>query len=574
MRWLRSRKGRLDVLAAAIIVLVVILEWGLTYRVFQDQRLSDPVSYWGDAQFTAALVAAAARGEYWPFLSKEIPSLGAPFVANWNDFPMAEDWHFFLTGQLARVVGVFAAINLGYLLGCVSAALSFFFVARKLHQAREFAFMGALLYGLSMYAFARGVHHYTLVFFFVLPWTALVSSWMASRRGISFRSGRFAFAVFTFVMTGWSNPYYLFFALQVFGLSFLVHAARKGGWRQWGPAMALIATGMLAFASVNADTIAWQRAHGRNDGAVSRGANEGEYYALKPINFFIAGGNHHLAFMKTLSDRRNAASVVPGEAPAPYLGFAGIALLLSLLGYAVTSVGRRRMDYGVACALVVAWLTIGHAVGGENSLMSVAGFNLFRSVNRVSIMIFAWILLFAGWWLPRLLRRWSTRRRWALAGLVGVVGAWEPIPEVSDAKSVATDRARAQADRELVAKAEAALPAGAKVFQLPAMGFPEVPAYGAVDGYEMFRPYYFAKTLVFSHGDDKGRPNADWKTRVASMPPAQMAQELRNNGFSAVYINTKGYGGATQGLVDGFVGAGAQVIGVSSYQQDSLFLKL
>ena len=80
-RWVRSRRGRLDLIAAAAITLIVVVEWCANYRIFQDQHFTDPVSYFGDAHFTAAVVTAAKRGEYLPFASKMIPSLGAPFVA-------------------------------------------------------------------------------------------------------------------------------------------------------------------------------------------------------------------------------------------------------------------------------------------------------------------------------------------------------------------------------------------------------------------------------------------------------------------------------------------------------------
>ncbi len=573
-RWLRSRRGRLDLLAAAAVAVVVIIEWCANFRIFQDQRITDPVSYFGDAEITAALVAAAARGDFLPFASKMIPSLGAPFVASWNDFPISEDWLFFLTGQAARLFGTFGAINLGYLTCCVLSGLSFFFVARRLHRAREFALMGAMLFGLSMYAFARGVHHYTLVSFWFLPGSALVATWAGSREGIPLRSGRFKFAFVTFVIVGWSSPYYLFFTFQLFALCFLGHLARRGRKAHLGAAAALLATGALAFLSVNWDTINYARINGRNDAAVSRGAQDGDLFGLKPINFFIAGGNHRLDFMNELSAKRNSVSIGTGEAPSPYLGYAGVLLLLGLVVHAAMAVGKRRLDYGVACALVVAWFTIAHSVGGASSFFSIAGMFLFRSLNRASIVIFIFVLLFGAWVLPRWLRRVPRTARWVGAALVGVLGAWEAIPIAGNAASVATDRARAESDRKLVAQAEAALPPGAKVFQLPPMHFPEVPNYGGVDGYELFRPYFFAKSLVFSHGDVKGRPNADWKFRVAALPAPQMVQELKTNGFSAIYINTKGYGGAMQGMLDAFAQSGAQLIGVAEYQNDSLFLRL
>jgi hypothetical protein len=151
------------------------------------------------------------------------------------------------------------------------------------------------------------------------------------------------------------------------------------------------------------------------------------------------------------------------------------------------------------------------------------------------------------------------------------VGAWEPIPVVSSALSVAREHDLAESDRTLVGAAEVALPQGALVFQLPAMHFPEVPAYGGVDAYEQFRPYFFARHLRFSHGDIKGRPNSEWKIRTAALPPQRMVAELRGQGFAAIYINLKGYGSGR--IVDDLVTAGATVLAVAP-AGDSLFLRL
>ncbi len=568
----QSRRVRRDALSALLLTALISVGWAGNLRLFQDQRLTDPVSYWSDAHFIGAVVAASARGEYSPFVSKMVPSLGAPFIASWNDFPLSEDWLFFLTGQAARVLGTFGAINAGYWLGCVLAGLSIFLVSRRLHRPREVSLMAGLLFGLTTFVFYRGVHHYTLVHYWVLPWAVLVSFWSASRAGIPLSSRRFKTAAVTFLLVGWSSPYYLFFFLQLFGLSSLSHLGRRGRRGHLLSPVLLVLVGMLSFLSVNLDSITFAWANGPNREAVARSAQDGELYALKPINLIIPGNNHRFDFMKKLAERRDGASIATGEVPGPYLGFAGAAMLLWLLVHATLAAGRRRMDFGVSCALIVAWFLIGHAVGGENSLLAVFGFKLFRSVNRASIMIFTVLLLFATWGLPRLLRRFSPVARWAVALLIGVGGAFEAAPVVADAASVASDRRLAESDRALVAKAEAALPVGAKVFQLPPMHFPEVGPSGGVGSYELFRPYFFSKTLTFSHGDIKGRPNADWKFRVAALPVEQMVNELKSNGFSAIYVNTKGYGDAAS-LVNAFVQQGVTVIAVAD-AQDSVFLKL
>jgi phosphoglycerol transferase len=569
--WLQSRRRRLDAVAGAVVALVIALEWSAAYRLFEDQRLTDPVSYFGDAHFSAAVVAAAMRGDFLPFASKELPSLGAPFVANWNDFPMSEDWLFFLVGTAARVLGVFGAINLSFLFACVLAGLSLFLVARRLHLAREFSLMAGVLYGLSMYAFARGTHHFSLTFFWIIPWNVLVAAWASSREGVALRSRRFPIAAATVLLTSWSMVYYALFAAHLLGLAFALHVARRGRRARFGAMAALVAVLMLGLLATNADTLLCAWRHGSNLGVVGRAPSDVERFALKPVNFFTAAGNHRFEPMRQLSALQSRQSLTSGEAPAPYLGVVGCALLLGMVLHVIVAFGRRRLDTGAVWGVTVAWLVVAHSVGGETSLLGLAGLSALRSVNRVSIVILAYVLLFGAWALPRLLRRVPSAARWALALVVAIVGAWEPIPVVSSALSVAREHDLAESDRTLVGAAEVALPQGALVFQLPAMHFPEVPAYGGVDAYEQFRPYFFARHLRFSHGDIKGRPNSEWKIRTAALPPQRMVAELRGQGFAAIYINLKGYGSGR--IVDDLVTAGATVLAVAP-AGDSLFLRL
>jgi phosphoglycerol transferase len=188
---------------------------------------------------------------------------------------------------------------------------------------------------------------------------------------------------------------------------------------------------------------------------------------------------------------------------------------------------------------------------------------LFRSVNRASVVVLTLVMIFGAWAVPHLLRGlpvWARRvAMLAVASLaiVDLKGLDNPM------ESVANNRKQADNDRHLAAKLDAAFPAGAMVFQLPAMHFPEVGPVHAVDSYELFRPYYFSNTLRFSHGDVKGRPNADWKFRLAAMPAAPMVSELKAAGFAAILVNRKGYPDGAAALVQQLLEAGCKVVVVS-----------
>ncbi len=563
-------RARRDWLAAGIIALVIIFEWGMEYGFQDGQRLTDPVSYFGDAHVTAALVAAARRGDFLPFVSKNIPSLGAPFVAQWDDFPISEDVLYFFVGVLARPLGVFGAINVAFVTACVLAGLSLFFVCRRLHLARPGAVGASILYGLCMFVFARSTHHFSLIFFYFVPWLALVGLWASSRRGIPLRSARFSLAAVVMILTSWSVIYYLYFGAQLIALSVIARLARWGR-SQWRSAAALATIALIGVLSVQADTLYRMAQDGRNLLVGIRAAQDVEVFALKPINFFTAGGNHRYGFGRAIAIAGARQTVTSGEAPSPYMGVVGGITFLSMIGFLIVRLARGKMGMPVSWVLLALWFTFFHVVGGSTSVLGLTGISALRSVNRASIFVLTYVLLFGAWAFGKITRRLPQPLQWALALVVGAWGAWEAIPTSGVPATIEPMHRIAASDRQLVAEAEKVLPPGTRVFSLPAMDFPEAPPVGGVDSYEMFRPYFFSNHLAFSHGDMKGRPHGAWKYKVSQLPVEQMFQELTQQGFSALYVNLKPYGGLS-GL-DRFTKAGATIIATAS-ENDSAFLRL
>ena len=568
-----TKPRRADLACAAVIIAIVTFQWCLTIGSFYGQKILEPLSYSGDGLFTAAAVTAGMRGEYLPFASKQLPSLGAPFVASWNDFPTTEDMLPLIVGTTARWLGVFGAINVWLYIACLLAGLSMFYVARRFHLNRPFATMSGALYGFTMYMVSRGTHHFSLTFYWIIPFQILTAAWLASRKGIPFRSRKFAITLAVGVVTGFSFIYYSFFAMQLYALALLVRMGRTKRLQPLLVALTLAVVTVTSIVSMNADSIIFARANGVNQAAIYRNPRDVELYALKTIAMLVPAGNHRWAFFRHLSDMANEQSMIQAEIPAPYLGVVQNLMMFGLVVSAAWSIARRKLNLSVTWAFTVAWLIIGHSVGGENSLMGLAGLRLFRSVNRVSIVILAFVLLFGAWALPRMLRRVHISVQWGIAMLLAVFGTFEPIPVTQSPEAVVQNRRVFESDKALVESAEAQLPVGSAVFELPVMDFPEVPGYAGVDGYGLFRPYFYAKHLRFSHGDVKGRPNSAWKFRVGGLPPPAMMDELRSNGFSSIYINLAGFPGQEAAVVDAFVKSGARIIARANIG-DSVFLAL
>ncbi len=550
------------------------LAWAHDQGFFGEQKFSDPISYRGDAYFAAAIVAAARRGDYFPFTSKMVDSLGAPFVANWNDFPGTDDFVFWAVGVLARFTDTIVAINIGYMLACITSGVSLFFVARRFGFRRQGAVLGGFLYGMAHYIFVRTVHHYSLTFIGIIPWNVLVMCYLGSRRGLPLKSKRFRLAVIATIFTGWSFVYYIFFAIQLYAFGALAGVMKNGRKTKWVPILSLAAVFAVSALSVSLDSVLNLAKNGPNMGAISRQAHEVELYALKPISFITPSHMHRLPLLREIWFRGKAQAIVNGEEPGPYLGVLGFTFLvaLCLTGMAVM-VRRRGPQWALVLTATSAWVMIAHSTGGLSSVLGLFHFVLFRSNNRAAVVVLAMSMLYGAWAVPALLKRLPNPASWAICIVLALLARWEQGGIVNPMESVAANRKQVENDRHLVLAMEAKLPEGAMIFQLPAMDFPEAPPSYGVDGYELFRPYFFAKTFRFSHGDVKGRPNAGWKFKVAAMPAQQMAHELKTAGFKAILLNRKGYADGGQALVNQLIGLGCVVVAQSEIG-DNIALQL
>lgn len=555
-----ARLSRSELARSAALLLVIVVTWCTIYHRLTKQSWGVPLFAASDALTLFAAEKAVTEGDFPLFGFKLNRHLGAPYVANWNDWPTTEDALIVATGLLAKRLGIYAAGNVMVLLGQCLAALAFYFVARRLRYRWQWAFAGALAFGLSHYAFQRGLPHLTLTYYWHIPLCLLVVWFCGSRRGLPLSGARFWFALLVAFATGIQNPYYTNLFLQFLGLTALAHLLRKANWKR---VVAPILVGTVAFAGfvlMNLDTMYYNALHGKNPDVAFRSYRNLELYALKPLDLLIPPPDHRAAAARSLAWRylydENAQTSIPGEAFSPYLGLAGIASLLAILLTSVRATAafpRARLSIH---GLQIVWIIVYSVVGGLNGVLGQLGITVFRCTDRYSIYILGIALLFAAKALTRLTRNWSAVPVTAFAtGCVAII-LWDQLPPQVTDSSIARVAAAIDADRAFTNAMQKALHKNDMVFQLPVMAFPESWPIVQMGDYEHLRPYLHSSKLRYSYGSNKGRRQSDWQSEVERKPPAEMARSLEQAGFAAVYINRKGYKDNGAEVISGLQAAG------------------
>ena len=556
---------RLDTTALASLLVVVLLAWCTANAKWTALQWSQPTAYTepdkADVVHALAMMKAGAGGEFMPLAWKGSRDLGAPYDANWNDWPLVEELQIVFFSLLAKVFGLFAGLNLATVLGNLLAAITFYGVARFSDCSTVWAFVAALAFGLAPFIFAQSPFHLTTEYIWHIPLFLPVWRWASSEPGTTPRSPRFWFAVGVGFLTGLQSPYYTNILCQLTLLGAIILFCHNRSWPAFKSSLAVIGAAACAFALMNFDTWTYRAVHGANTGALVREYKWLEIYGLKIVDMVIPPVTHHSHMLADFATAHRAAAPLQDE--GSYLGFVGLAALALLVGTAIADVVRRRADSIPMEAWQVLWIVLFFSTGGFNAILGSLGFTLFRTGCRYSVVILAIALMYAAQRLTALQRETASHKpsgslplaAYAAAGALCCVILWDQVPRTPTATATAAIARQVEADREFVAAMEAALPDRAMVFQLPIMEFPEAPVPG-VPPYDHFRPYLYSKNLRYSFGSMKGRPREDWQKELGKMAFKDAVAEIKNKGFAAIYINRNGFPDRGKALEDSLLEMG------------------
>jgi len=559
----RSFKVELGVVA--VLACTVAITWCMAFDKWTVSQWQQPLAYIENAEksdviYTFATLKAGARGQFIPFVWKSVPELGAPNGANWNDWPIIEEFQLAFFGWLARLFGVFAGLNVAMLLGNVLAAMSMYAVARICDCSRLWSFVAGFAFGLAPFIFAQSPHHITCEWVWQVPLFLLVWRWVFTEHGIAWRSPRFWQAIAIGFLSGLQNPYFTNILCQLTLIGGAIQYLRTKSRSALASAAAVVVAAAIAFALMSVDTWTYRAVHGSNPGALVREYKWLEIYGLKIKDLFIPPVTHHSQSLAAFSTAHRQVAPLLDEG-ASYQGLVGLACLLWLVITSVRAmIDRRERDVPMEVWWVL-WIVLMFTTGGLNAIVGAFGFTIFRGGCRYSIVILAITLL----WAARRITSFEqaidsqsdVQHRGAhrmlfrvVAGMLCLLIVWDQVPRTPSAEESTTIARLVDADRAFTEKMEAALPEGAMVFQLPIMDYPESPAPG-VPPYDHFRPYLYSKSLRYSFGSMKGRPAEAWQKELERLPSLeQIIAELKKRGFAAIYINRNGFPDRAKGIED------------------------
>jgi len=508
-----------------------------SYGLLKISDWKSPLGYQGDMWLVLSLIKGYMDGDTFPLLFKFIPNLNAPFIANWNDYPITEEILFYLTGMLAKVVGLYPATTFLLFLSHFLSLISFFYVARYFKIQFFLALAGAFIFAFSHFILLRGIGHIVVGFVFHIPLILLVLSWCHDKT-IQFKNDKRIFLAFLIAfLTGILNPYYsiMFCQLLLFSVIYFLINKRYSDLKF---PLSLIFVTFFSFLLMNIDTILYGFINGTNVAFSHRNIPSLEIYSLKLPDMIFASGYTHL-WGKISEILYHSRTYIKGEYWSPYLGIVGIIALLFFLTRNILFLFKEKLSSVSVHFWYFLWIIIFSITGGVNLIIGSFGFTLLRATNRYSIIIFVIVLLYL---LKFISERFSLNKIIIISILLFSISAYEELyPRFKWNKGDLNPiQEKINEDQKIIWSIENINEYG-KVFQLPVTDFPEVGPLNDMGDYENLRPYLNSKNLHFSHGSNKGRGDTDWQKNVEKMETKDMLSSLKSYGFDFIILNKKGY---------------------------------
>ncbi len=561
-RGLRVRVLALESLVVSAITMVFLF-WHLQ---LWRARWREPWEFAGDASFYLMLIQSLGR--HGTYLTN--PHLGWPFGQQIYDLPQGVDnFHLGLLKIIYRLTnGPGATINVFYVLTFVMVAAMAHVVFRHLGMRRLVAGAGALLFTFFPYHWFRNEGHLLLSGYELVPLGVLLALQvmgetppltkrdLSGRLRLDIRSRRSLLVIAACAGLASTGAYYFVFSFALMLLGGVLVSIGSGSWRPVVSALAMSVIGGAVFAVNISPTLIYSFQHGSNTQVAARTPVETELYGLRINLLFLPREGHRIARLAEAgghvqeADGRGTKSETGQQ--LGIVGAVGLAALLALMLVAVVArdaVAQRlrgpTMRQMVRLSLLTVICLLIGVISGFSFFISAVLLPEIRAYNRISIVIGFMALTAVCLMMDRgitALAAWRPKLRPAAAAIVVVpvflIGMFDQTGR--DKPLYAPIHERYVSDKTFFDQVTTRLGAGAKIFTLPHIAFPESGTRAQMGSYDQAMGYVYAPSLYFSWGFMMGRA-PEYPYALQKLPAEEWLTDVAAIGFDGIVVFRPGF---------------------------------
>ena len=513
-----------------------------------------PLAFTGDAlEYLMQVKGTLENGWWWVH-----PRLSAPGVfeqVQYPSNPTVDQAIVWLVHLFTREPGL--AINASWMAMVVMSGLIASRCVRLVGVSRPVAQAVGLLFALSPYAISRNITHFSLAVYLIpIPCTVALLVATGRLRQLS-RLHRCALGAGC-VLVGLNYPYYAFFACFLILVASLIASVGNRNHRELGSGLLLVGVICLATALNLAPSFYSWAEHGKPQSLPVKHSAEAEQYGLKIRQLISPTRNHAFSFFRDWTLLEDGANYpLENENTSSRLGLIGtVGFLVLLGGLFIPRIAATMSDDALflgASRLTLAALLLG-TIGGFGSLFNLVVSPEIRAYNRVTPFIAFFSLVAIALMIDKFFaaNAASKRRQWAAAGTVALalfIGLYDEaqaaVPLNLEHEAIRSEWTTLS---NFVHALEGRLPAGAMVFQLPAVTFLNETGRERMGQFDHIKPYLPSTRLHWSYpalSDDVVR----WQQQVSRLPTRVLSAALAQEGFAAILIDRNGYADQGQSIL-------------------------
>ncbi len=423
---------------------------------------------------------------------------------------------------------------LTFALNSVSMAL----LLRKIKVNYETAFVCSLLYTAAPYHFGRGLGHLVLtnyMYFAIAVYLSFVILGL-----IEENTDRWKIWICC-ILLGLGFAYYYAFGLIVMATAYIVSFIKYGK-KEVFKKLWIMALLLLSIFISLLPKIGYSILNGKNPIILKRIFFEQEIYGLKIIQLLLPPSTSRFSALRALEQEYSSQAPLVNENVLASLGLVASIGFLALCAAFFLSFASKNKKEGNEW-LVIDFLSLSTLVlilmgtiGGFGEIFNYLVTPQIRCYNRTSIYIAGLSLIMIAVLFDKIKRK-NRSIYYIVCAFVLSIGMIDQTVDMARGGQQAAKQTQ-KAYEKFFAKVEQQLDKEDMVYQLPHMDYPEV---GGSFEYRHFIGYLFTDTLKWSYGGIKGRNVAAAQLNIDEGMSYWFLKEIKDAGFSAVYIDLAGY---------------------------------
>lgn len=512
-----------NIRTALVYFFATVISTALILTIFKifEINLSIPLHFSGDAVQPYNFAQNIEATGWW--YSNE--RLGAPYTQELYDYPLTDSLHFLVIKFLLFVgFGWVQSINIFYILTFPFTTLLSMYAMSKMGIKLKIALAFSLIYAFIPFHLFRGVSHFLIASYYILP-IGVLNAFYLAKGTVKSRS----FYLVSALLIGASGAYYTYFSLILIATGALIGLSANFSKPLFKKALVLTALIFGVFFLNLIPSFIYSQNYGSNINTTQRNPHESEVFGLKIIQLLLPVEDHNISILNKFAKRyvQYSSPIGLNENQYASLGVTASVGFLILLFYGLFFMRNspENQNLKILGMFNLVLILVG-TVGGLNSIFSYFVNPTFRSLNRISIAIAFLSLCGVAFVLQRLVRR-----RTVLLLLIVPLALFDQV-SAGSMRSFRSYTPYFETLNTFVKEIEANLSPNDMVYTMPFGEYPE----GSDKNTMQFA--LLGEKLKWSTGAAQWRFSSMWQYEVSLLEPEEQIKEVVSRGFSGILLKS------------------------------------